>query len=395
MRQVLAVFIAVTFLFSVRVCHGKDHIFGGSIRGYGFVALEKIEGLDYTGSGLFLGRATQESYLGDLVLFEAHGLLSALAPPQLGGTRIAVSPSRAFLPLQTTLADKEDILLIGSLDRLNLQFEFDRAKIVVGRQAITWGVSYFWPAVDLFAPFAPQQIDREYKAGLDAVRLVLPLNNFSELEVVGAVLGSSFKRDGSGAALLRWNFGSADLGVMGGRFHRDTVVGGFVTADLKGTGVRAEVNWTKSGDPEDEKRDRESFLRTSVGFDRQLTSSLSLVSELAWNGYGTTDPSQYLDWLDSDRVLRGEVNCLGRVYAGGSLAWMIHPLLTLTNTFLVNIHDPSTLWIPSLVWSTGNNSEVLIGGQLSMGRQPKESEGLESEYGSVPSIIFGSFKLFF
>ena len=395
MARVFVFFSAIVFLFSIPFCIGQDHIFGGSVRGYGFFALEEIQGVDYAGSGLFLGRGTQESYFGDHVIFEAHGLLSALTPQRLGGTRIAVSPSRVFLPLQTTLVDRDNILLIGNLDRLNFQFSFEKARLIVGRQAVTWGVSYFWPAVDLFAPFAPQQVDRDYKAGVDAVRLVMPLNNFSELEVMGAVLGSSFKRDGSGAALLRWNVGSVDLGFLGGRFHRDTVIGSFVTADVRGTGIRGELTWTRSGDPEDRERDREKFWRASVGLDRQLTTSVSLVSELAWNGYGTCDASQYLSWLGSDRVLRGEVNGLGKVYAGGSVSWMMHPLLTLSNTLLSNFNDPSALWIPSLVWSTGNNSEALIGGQFSLGQAPVQDETLRSEYGSVPSLVFGAFKLFF
>jgi hypothetical protein len=272
---------------------------------------------------------------------------------------------------------------------------FDKARVVVGRQAITWGVSYFWPSVDLFAPFAPQQIDRDYKAGVDAVRMIVPLGLYSELEFVGAVLGSSFKRDGSAGALLRWNVGSADLGLMGGRFHKDNVIGSFITADVKGTGLRGELTWTQSGDPEDVKRNRESFVRASAGIDRQLTPSLSLVSEFAWNGFGTAMASEYLSWLEADRIQRGEVTGLGKVYAGASLTWLLHPLLTLTNSLLVNLNDPSSQWIPSLVWSTGNNSEVVVGSQLAIGSEPDAEGNLKSEYGTSPSILFGAFRLFF
>lgn len=395
MSRIIAIVGVVFCLFASSVCVGQNHIFGGSIRGYGFVPFENIPGIDYSGSGLFLGRATQESYFGDHVLFEAHGLFSALAPQQLGGTGIAVSPTRVFLPLQSVLLDKEDVFLSARLDRLNFQFQFDKVRLVVGRQAITWGVSHFWPSVDLFAPFAPQQIDRDYKAGVDAVRAVISLNNFSEIEFVGAVLGSSFKRDGTGAARFLWNIGSADLGFLGGRFHGDTVVGSFVSADVKGTGVRGEVTWTESGDLEDLKRDREKFWRASVGLDRQLTPSVTLISEFAWNGYGTSDASQYVYWLEADRILRGEVNGLGRVYAGSSVSWLMHPLLTLSNTLLLNVNDPSALWVPSLVWSTGNNSEVLIGSQFSIGEHPVQDERLQSEYGSIPGLLFGAFKLFF
>jgi hypothetical protein len=283
----------------------------------------------------------------------------------------------------------------GNFDRLNIRFDHSRFQIVLGRQALTWGVSYFWPALDLFAPFTPEQIDREYKAGIDAVRVIIPLGSLSEVEFLGAVLGPSFHDDASFGALLRWNVGSADIGFMAGSFHQDTVVGGFVTANVLGTGVRGEIAWTDSGDPTDVLRERRRFWRGSVGVDRQLTPSLNLVSELAWNGYGTSETRLYPLWLISDRVLRGEVNGLARLYAGLTLTWLAHPLFTVSGTSLINWDDGSVMLVPNLLWSLGDNTDAILGGQFGFGEGLQNSLIPQSEYGSVPDSLFGSVRFYF
>jgi len=390
--------VGVLAVLSLLVSSGltaQSSKFGGSIRGYQFFSLEEPLFIDRRDSEIWLLRLTDETAFGKVVSFEVHTLLNLTSPPVTQTSSIAYRGAPKFLPLQWDLVECENLNVGFGLDRLNLQFDLNKVRITVGRQAVTWGVSYFWPALDLFGPFAPQQIDREYKSGVDIVRMVVALGPFSELEVIGGVLGPSTKRDGSAGALLRWNIGSADLGFMGGRFHRDNVLGTFITANVRGTGLRGEVSWTDSGDPQDALRAREQFWRGSVGLDRQVTPSLTLNLETAWNGYGTCDPSRYLALLQSDRYARGEVVGLGKLYAGGGLTWLAQPLLTVSNSVLVNLSDGSVLWVPTLQWSAGDNLDVVGGGQIGLGPELSPDGTFESEYGLVPVSIFGSIRLYF
>jgi hypothetical protein len=373
----------------------QDHEFGGSVRGYQFLSFEDSELLQRRDAELWLLRLTQASAFSDVFSLEVHGLLNFASPPAVSESGIAVSNTFRFFPLDVEIYSGEHVLSQASFDRLNFKLEFDDVEVTAGRQAVTWGVSYFWPAMDLFAPFNPQQVDRDYKAGVDAVRVVIPLGNFSEMEVLGGVLGPSFDRDGSAAALLRWNVGSADLGFMGGHFHGDNVLGSFLTANLRGTGLRGEITWTDSGDPDDVERSRETFWRGSAGIDRQLVPSLTLSMEIAYNGYGSRDAADYLELLQADRILRGEVTGLGKAYAGVSTIWLLHPLWTLTNTALINWNDPSGMWIPTLNWSSSDNSEVIFGGQLGLGAGLTRDGRLGSEYGIIPASFFASLRLYF
>ena len=406
MTKKLVLVTLVSVLAGASNLRGQEVNWGGSIRGYQFVELEEVlpDGAEPDVEALFPARKDTELWILRFTLetsftrhieLEIHPLLQFASPSLAGPSQLATDITGTYLPLDHAFTDSTRVDLTGSLDRLNLQFDFESIRVVAGRQAATWGVTYFWPALDLFAPFSPRRIDRAYKPGIDAIRATIPWGNYSELEVIGGVLGSSLKRDGALGALARIYLGPLDVGLMGGKFHRDTVAGGFFTADAAGTGVRGEVNWTQSGDAADQSRDRRTFWRAAAGVDRQLTPLVSLTLEFSFNGYGTSETSEYLLLASADRITRGEVNALGKWYSGLSGTWQLHPLGTLSNSLLLNWQDPSALWIPSFSWSTGNNSVVLLGAQVGFGKELLPEGVPQSEYGSAPSTLFLAFQQYF
>ena len=233
---------------------------GASLRFFQFVSFEDMVADARNDSELGIFRVTESLEFGKTIKLEAHGVVDFSSPPAGASSSLALSRSRYFLPLQFDISDRENNFSEARLDRFNISFNLGKAALTIGRQPVTWGESYFWPALDLFAPFSPEQIDRDYKSGVDSVKLNLPLGNLSELEVIGGILGSSFENDGTLGALLRWNLGNVDLGFMGGSFHRDRVAGLFLSADLRGTGVRGELTYTSSGDERDSIIDRKSVV---------------------------------------------------------------------------------------------------------------------------------------
>jgi hypothetical protein len=367
---------------------------GGDVRYYQFLTVEETE-QERADAELGIFRLTLAGRLRDDLSFEAQGLLSAQSPASAGVTSIAVGETPLFLPLQWTLVDDEDLRLDAGIDRLNVTWQRSAFRLVAGRQAITWGVNFFWPVLDLFAPFPPQRIDREYKPGVDAVRLILPIGSLSETEIVAAAQGENLEANGSVGALARIHLGAADVGLMVGRFHRDLVAGSFVTADVKGTGVRAEVAFTDSGDPFDAHIDRKQFCRATVGVDRQLTATVSITVEASYNGFGTDDPAQYLLLAMADRVRRGEITSLGRWYAGVALTWQAHPLVSITSPVLVNASDGSVLLLPHADWSLGDDVSLELGGIFGIGPSPRSDGAPRSEYGSAPATFYGALKVYF
>ncbi|MBI2525378.1 MAG: hypothetical protein HYV93_05285 [Candidatus Rokubacteria bacterium] len=368
---------------------------GGDARAYGFLRADDPEG-GRRDAELVIGRLKLDGTLPERLGVEAHGVFSLLSPAATPAARIApAGTTRRFLGLQHTFPSGDDASMTLEADRLNVRWERGGLRLVAGRQAITWGVNVFWPALDLFAPFGPERIDREYKPGVDAVRGTLALGELSQIEVVGAALGSSLARDGSAGALARVNLGPADVGLMVGRFHADTVAGGFVTANVRGTGLRGEVAFTDSGDAGDAEIGRRRFWRAGLGLDRQLTTTVSVTGELAWNGFGATRPGDYPSIAGADRVRRGELNGLGRSYFGGAVSWQAHPLLTLTGTGLVNLGDGSALLLPQADWSLSDSVGLVVGGAFGIGRGPRGVSRPESEYGGAPQLLYAALKVYF
>jgi hypothetical protein len=368
--------------------------FGGDARLYAFLALEDIPDRR-NDSELGILRLKLDTVFSDEVNLEVHGVVQASSPPLFLGSSIATGGTRRYFDLETTLIENDDLLVTAELDRLFVRWDRPGFRLVAGRQAITWGVAYLWPVLDLFAPFAPQRIDRDYKPGVDAVRVTVPLGDFSEVDLVAAGQGQDLPDDFSAGGLARFNAGTSDFGVMAGSFHTDTVVGGFVTTDVEGTGLRGEVSFTESGDSEDSEIDRERFVRATVGVDRQLTATLTLTAEAAWNGYGADDPSDYPRIAVSDRVQRGEVNSLGRSYAGVSLAWQVHPLVTASAAVLGNLGDSSVLIQPTVSWSVSNTVTALFGLFWGVGDGLDAEGRLQSEYGAAPTSVWASIQAFF
>lgn len=367
---------------------------GGDARVYQFLRLDDVDGARRDAE-LGVGRLKLDGALPEGLGVEAHGVFSLLSPPGTVAQSIASGTTRRFLNLQHTFESGSDASMTLEADRANARWERSGLRLVAGRQAITWGVNFFWPVLDLFAPFAPERIDREYKPGVDAVRGTLAVGTLSQIEVVGAALGSSVSRDGSAAALLRVNLGPADVGVMLGRFHSDTVAGGFVTANVFGAGLRGEAAFTDSGDAADADLDRSHFWRAGLGVDRQVTATVSITAELSWNGFGATRPAEYARIAAADRVRRGEVSSLGRYYFGGSINWQAHPLLLLSGTTLINAGDGSALLLPHADWSLSDNMSLVFGGAFGLGAGRRRDGRPASEYGAVPETIYVAIKVYF
>jgi hypothetical protein len=131
-----------------------------------------------------------------------------------------------------------------------------------------------------------------------------------------------------------------------------------------------------------------------VGFDRQLTPTVAVSVEGAWNGFGTSNVDRYEQVAASDRVRRGEVTSLGQWYVGASASWQAHPLLVLTAAVLANLNDGSVMMLPQAAWSLGDNVVLELGGVVGLGPGPAADGQLRSEYGGVDAV-YAAIRLYF
>ena len=388
--------LAAVLLLAATAASGQDFKLRTSLRAYGLSRVGQTAldaGSDRDAEFLAL-RFMPEAAFGPAFRAESHLVLKLARPASSPALDLVNGQTRTFADLDHVYRQAGVTEVSGNVDRLNVRVHTAKADLTVGRQAITWGVNILWPALDLFSPLRPARLDRDYKPGVDAVRLTVPLAACSELQVVGAVLGDEPSRDRTAAALVRFNAGRADLAAMGGSFHGDTVLGGFATASAGGTVLRAELAWTRTGPGPDQARVPQ-FWRGGVGVERQLSPSVNLMVEVSFNGFGESDPADYPAVLSSDHLQRGEAVGLGRRYAGTSLAWRFHPLGTFTSLALLNVDDRSALWIPSATWSLADSADLQGGAEVPFGPKPVPGGILCSEYGSASCWLFLGLKVVF
>lgn len=276
-------------------------------------------------------------------------------------------------------------------DRLSLTWSGEKASLTVGRQVISWATTLFLTPADPFVPFDPSDPFREYRAGVDAVRLKLFPGPFSEVE---AVVRPAETPDGTTTtALLRVQtaLGAWAVGGWGGALHDEAALAGFATGAVGATAVRGELSWRR-------RDDGSGALRGALGGDRLLSAGgrdLFLVAEVQYDGFGAAGPSNLLEVAMSKPFLRGDMQTLGRWTGVAQASYQMHPLLSLDGMALVSLQDGSALLAPGLSWSATSAASVRAGAYLGLGPSGAGAQGLASEYGPVPGLGYVALSWFF
>jgi hypothetical protein len=74
---------------------------------------------------------------------------------------------RRLFDLTHVFTDEGNFAALQRLDRLAVKHTTDKTVVRFGRQAITWGNGLIYNVVDIFNPFDPAAVDKEFKTGDD------------------------------------------------------------------------------------------------------------------------------------------------------------------------------------------------------------------------------------
>ena len=94
----------------------------------------------------------------------------------------AIDDDRRLMDLTGTIADEDSYVLIHRLDRLSLALMPQWGSLKIGRQAITWGNGFIFNPFDLFNPFPPTAIDRDFKVGDDMLNAQVSIAGIVDLQ---------------------------------------------------------------------------------------------------------------------------------------------------------------------------------------------------------------------
>jgi hypothetical protein len=281
------------------------------------------------------------------------------------------------------------------IDRALVAFHPDWGEAVIGRQAIGLGRGVVFSAVDMFNPFTPAEIDREWRRGVDAARVEYRLTDTSSAEFIG-VFGEDW--DNSAAiGRFRGYFGDVDAEVLFGKRAEDLMAGAVVSAIVGQSEVHGEIAVFDT--PEDQP-DGGLFgndhlvpklvLGGSHTFD--VGNGLTVVGEYHYSGFGMDDAEDAalrlaFDPVYAERLARGDFQILTRHGLAGQCSYPFSPSVNGALLLLFCPTDGSGLLAPNVRWDLSDNTSMLATTYLPWG-EGVSGFRLGSEYGATPYSLF-------
>ncbi len=277
------------------------------------------------------------------------------------------------------------------LDRAVASVSLSRAEVTVGRQGVGWGRGLVFGAVDIFAPFSPLESDREWRRGIDAVRLRAPVTDLISIDAVAA-FGESME-ESAFVGRVHGYVGNVDGELFAGSRCEDGFYGASLSFPVLDAEFHGEAAVFLSPEPLPAGGSFGSddvALKAVVGGSRtfDLAGGLMLVAEYHYSGFGFPDIEEVSDYFYDpafrERYERGDSQLLGRHACAVQLSYGFASVVPLSATWLVSPVDGSGVVVPSVVWVFSDNVTLTASAYVSHGAAPKGLKIL-SEYGGTPT----------
>lgn len=322
------------------------------------------------------------------------------------GTGFGILPTTApapyrLRPVQEDWYEGDHVLGSHELDRALVAFHPDWGEVTIGRQAIGLGRGVLFSAVDLFAPFSPLEIDREWRRGVDALRVERRVSPNSSVEAI-AVGGESWD---DSALIGRWRgyMGVIDAELLGGKRGEDGFLGTAFAAATGDAEVHGElaVFRTRHAHPQGSVLGDGHLIPKAVlgaSYTLPIGTGLTVLGEYHYSGFGSRDSDQIAALLSQpeyrDRYLRGDTQILGRHAVGLQASYSFNEFASSALNVVTNPTDGSGVLSPSLRLDLSRTLSITVAAYLPWGEETVN--GLpQSEYGGSGQSLFLQLGLYF
>ena len=295
------------------------------------------------------------------------------------GTQL--NDDRRLMDLTDEIVDEDSHFLVQRLDRLYLALMPQWGSIKVGRQAITWGNGFIFNPFDLFNPFPPTAVDRDYKVGDDMLNVQFSIPKLGDIQGLYVVRRNPETDDvesdqASLAGKIHTAVGTTEFEFVAGKHFEDFVIGAGSTGYIGDAAWRVDGTWTFLDDD-----DNDDYLSLVANMDYSwvwFKKNFYGFVEYYYNGLGEDDYQEAVLNPDiAERVARGELFALGNHYLTGQLQVELHPLFNVFFTAINNVEDPSGILQPYATWDIGQNMQLTGGVNVSYGEKGTEYGGFK------------------
>ena len=315
---------------------------------------------------------------------ELSGVQFPLSAAFLGLGQAMNDKTRLF-DLTWTAFDGKSRTAYQRLDRLVLALNPTWGRLKIGRQAVTWGNGLIFNPMDLFNPFAPTDIERDYKVGDDMAWAELPLGGAVSLEGLFVPrrkpeTGELASSRSSAALKIHTAHETTEFDFLFARHYGEWVAGLGSQGYLGDTAWRMDLVWTNAGQGSD-------YLSLVANMDYSWVwwgKNFYGLVEFYFNGLGACNYNEvFTDFEIQDKLARGGLFALGRNYLSASLQVELHPLFSCWVTMINNLADPSGTVQPRGVLDISQNTRLTVGANLVYGAPGTEYGGL-----TIPGTIY-------
>jgi hypothetical protein len=329
-----------------------------------------------------------------------------LSDKAASGAGSSFLPGQVDAPYRITQLDWE----IEETDTFLYRHEIDRAlvamhpkwgQVIIGRQGIGLGRGTIFSAVDIFAPFSPLEVDREWRRGVDAVRIERNITSTSSVELIGA-FGQTWEQ----SALLgraRGYTGDIDGEILFGKRAEDTMLAGDISASVNDAEVHSELAFFHTPERQPESGlfcNRHEVVKFVLGssYTFNVGNGLTWLTEYHYSGFGLRDIEDVSTQLQNkdflERIARGDTQILGRQAIATQLSYQFKIDLNGSLLILQSLQDSSGIASPSINWDFSQNSSIVGSVFVPWGDKPSAGN-LRSEYGGTPISLFLQLRSYF
>lgn len=308
-----------------------------------------------------------------------------LAAQGLNNQQSLINDKQRLFDLTLETSDEKYFASVLRLDRINVGYKTDSASAIIGRQAITWGGGLTFNVFDLFNPFSPIAIDKDYKTGDDMLYAESVVGENSEIQMLYIPRRNQDEslraEESSAAALWRSTVDEWEFSALTAHHYDQSIFGLGFNRSIFEAVFRSDVIYETI----ENESNKASFVSN---IDRSWTilgTNLYGFIEFFHNGpgskesgYATISPAM------QERLARGERFTSGKNYISWGGRIELQPLLELYLLHIANLHDESgAIQLRLVDDQLAQDLRLQIGTNLPYGNHGSEFGGIK-----IPGELF-------
>jgi hypothetical protein len=199
-----------------------------------------------------------------------------------------VASDEGFIDMSWNLMNEQSFFLNTTIDRLWIDFNYDKFQARIGRQRINWGQTLVWNPNDIFNAYSFFEFDYIERPGSDAIRLQYFPGFSSAVEIA---VKADYEDRVTAAALYRFNKWGYDFQFLSGYFNSEDFVAGAGWSGAFGSvSFRGEMSWFQ---PIEHFHDSTGTGIFTVGFDKVFKNNSMLQFQFMY----CNNPADYDNFL--------------------------------------------------------------------------------------------------